>query len=154
MRISSPRRPTPSVPVVAGTQIRPGMHLTSITTVECDEEAWGRADLIIASATPDQYMTHRTTNPALERIISDRDLRDHVEAHRFEEFRAKIHLLSDLLVGNAPGRTRPEQITLMDKTWGLGIEFAAVGRVVYERAKAQGVGREIPTEWFTQTSHP
>lgn len=140
--------------VVAGTHIRPGMHLTSIATVESDEEAWSRADLIIASATPDQYMTHRTTNPALERILSDRDLRDDVETRRFDEFRAKIHLLSDLLVGSVPGRTRPDQITLMEKTWGLGIEFAAVGRLVYERAKAEGVGREIPTEWFTQTSHP
>lgn len=141
-------------PVVAGTQIRPGMHLTCITTVELDEGAWARADRITASATPEQYVSYRTPNPTLDRILSDRDLRDHVEARRFDEFRNKISLLSDLLVGRARGRTAPEQITLMAKTWGLGIEFAAVGKLVYERARAEGIGREIPTEWFTQTSHP
>lgn len=140
--------------VVTGRQIRPGMHLTCITTVEFDEETWARADRIITSATPEHYISYRTVNPVLDRTLSDRDLRDHVEVRRFHEFRSKIFPLSDLLIGRAPGRTGAEQITLMAKTWGLGIEFAAVGRLVYERAKAGGIGREIPTEWFTQTSHP
>ncbi len=99
-------------------------------------------------------MNYRTDNPALQRILSDRDLRDTVEGRRFELHHDKIHPLSDLLLGRAPGRATPSQITLMHKGWGLGIEFAAVGKLVYDRAKAAGVGHEIPPEWFTQTSHP
>lgn len=140
--------------VVPGAQIEAGMHLTSITSVEFDEEAWRRSDLIIASATPDHYMNYRTRNATLEGALSDRDMRTNVEDSRFETFQGKIHLLSEFLLGRAPGRTGHEQITLMDKTWGLGIEFASVGKVVYDRAKAASVGHEIPTEWFTQTSHP
>jgi alanine dehydrogenase len=59
-----------------------------------------------------------------------------------------------MLLGKAPGRTSPDQITLMNKNWGLGIEFAAVGKLVYDRARAAGMGKEMPTEWFSQTSRP
>ena len=140
--------------VVPGAWVRPGMHLTSITSVEFDEDAWRRSDVIIASATPDNYMNYRTQNATLHGTLSDRDMRTNVEDSRFDAFKDKIHMLSDLLLGRAPGRTSAEQITMMDKTWGLGIEFAAPGKLVYDRAKAAGVGRQIPTEWFTQTSHP
>ena len=47
-----------------------------------------------------------------------------------------------------------EEITYMNKNWGLGIEFASVAKLVYDRARAAGIGRELPTEWFSQTSHP
>ena len=32
--------------------------------------------------------------------------------------------------------------------------MAAVGSAVYEDAKAKGLGREIPTEWFLESVHP
>jgi alanine dehydrogenase len=140
--------------VASGAWVESGMHLTSITTVELDDAAWQRADRIIASATPDHYMNYRTANPGLDRVLSDRDLRTNVEDRRFDQFAGKMSLLSEMLIGRASGRTHPEEVTLMDKTWGLGIEFASVAKVVYDRAKAAGAGHEIPTEWFTQTSHP
>jgi len=140
--------------VVPGAWIAPGTHLTCITPVEFDEEAWGRSDLVIASSTPADYMNYRTQNPALRSVLSERDLRETADKRRFEAFQGKIRLLSDLLLERAPGRTSRDQITLMAKTWGLGIEFAAVGKLVYDLAKASGAGREIPTEWLTQTSHP
>jgi hypothetical protein len=30
------------------------------------------------------------------------------------------------------------------------LQFAAIGRLVYERAKAAGLGIKIPMEWFLQ----
>ncbi len=50
--------------------------------------------------------------------------------------------------------THPSHITLMNKNWGLGIEFASVAKLIYDQARAAGIGNEIPTEWFSQTSHP
>lgn len=141
-------------PVVAGADIEPGMHLTCITTVEFDEEAWRRSGVIVTSNTPNGYFTYRTKTPAMDGVLSSHDKRDGAEARRFERFRGKMHLLSDLVLDRAPGRTSDEQITLLDKSWGLGIEFAAVGNLIYERAKAAGAGQRIPGEWFSQTSHP
>jgi hypothetical protein len=37
---------------------------------------------------------------------------------------------------------------------GIGLQFAAVGAAVYQEAKAKGVGREIPTDWFLESVHP
>ncbi len=31
-----------------------------------------------------------------------------------------------------------------------GLQFAAVGRVVYDQAKELGLGMNIPMEWFQQ----
>ncbi|MGH2404903.1 MAG: hypothetical protein ACRDGN_10620, partial [bacterium] len=140
-------------PVVTGPQVESGMHLTCITTLEFDEEAWRRSDAIVTSSGPNGYFNYRTQAPGMDRLLSDRDKRDG-EARRFDLFREKMHVLSDLLCNRAPGRTSGEQITLLDKSWGLGIEFAAVGKLVYDRAKAAGAGHEIPGEWFSQTSHP
>jgi ornithine cyclodeaminase/alanine dehydrogenase-like protein (mu-crystallin family) len=40
------------------------------------------------------------------------------------------------------GRTSPEQVTLF-KSNGLAIQDAATAKLVYERAKEQGIGTEI-----------
>ena len=36
---------------------------------------------------------------------------------------------------------------------GLGIQFAAVGSAIYSAAKARGIGKEIPTDWFLESVH-
>jgi alanine dehydrogenase len=37
---------------------------------------------------------------------------------------------------------------------GLGMQFAALGAVIYEQARGLGLGQEIPLNWFTQNVHP
>ena len=34
--------------------------------------------------------------------------------------------------------------------YSAGLQFAAVGRLIYEEAKRQGLGMHIPMEWFHQ----
>ena len=57
--------------------------------------------------------------------------------------------LPQLITGKIRGRISGEQITLFDNNTGTGIQFAAAGAHILERAKALGRGREIPTDWFT-----
>lgn len=59
--------------------------------------------------------------------------------------------LADLKSGRAVGRTSPEQITYSERGNLQGAQFFAVAGLIYEKAKAEGLGREIPTEWFLQT---
>ena len=63
----------------------------------------------------------------------------------------ELPLLESIIVGKIAGRTRAEQITMLRNGSGIGIQFAAVAAKAYERAKELGYGREIPTDWFTQT---
>jgi alanine dehydrogenase len=62
--------------------------------------------------------------------------------------------LQDLVAGKAQGRTQPDQITCFNNNTGAGTQFAAVGAAVLKRARAMGLGREIPTDWFLESVSP
>ena len=55
-----------------------------------------------------------------------------------------------LVSGQVPGRTSADQITFYRNVGNQGLQFSAVAQVVYRKAMAQGLGREIPTEWLLQ----
>ena len=57
--------------------------------------------------------------------------------------------LSHLLLGRAPGRGSPSDITLFFNYSGLGYQFAATGHVIYKKARELGLGRELDTALFT-----
>lgn len=46
------------------------------------------------------------------------------------------------------------RLTTFVNTMGLGLQFAALGALAYERAKERKLGREIPTDWLLETVHP
>ncbi len=58
--------------------------------------------------------------------------------------------LAELCVGQAAGRSRPEQKTYFANNEGHGVQFSAAGAFVLKRARERGLGRELPTEWFLQ----
>lgn len=51
------------------------------------------------------------------------------------------------------GRTDPDGVTVFYNR-GMGIQFAGAGKVLYDIAEREDLGREIPTELFTQEYHP
>ena len=57
---------------------------------------------------------------------------------------------AEVASGRAAGRTSREQVTYSERGNIQGAQFHAVAAVVYEAAKARGLGREIPTDWFLQ----
>jgi alanine dehydrogenase len=62
--------------------------------------------------------------------------------------------LGELLLGKTPARSSPDQVTCFVNNIGMSLQFAACGAAVYEQARKQGMGREIPGEWFTEDEHP
>jgi ornithine cyclodeaminase/alanine dehydrogenase-like protein (mu-crystallin family) len=50
--------------------------------------------------------------------------------------------LADIVAGRVPGRTDATEVTLF-KSLGVALEDVAVAHLVYEKARAQGVGREL-----------
>jgi alanine dehydrogenase len=57
---------------------------------------------------------------------------------------------ADLVTGKCKGRTSRDQITFYRNVGNQGLQFSAVGGLVYELAKKRKKGREIPTDWFLQ----
>jgi ornithine cyclodeaminase/alanine dehydrogenase-like protein (mu-crystallin family) len=125
-------------PVMDGAWLAPGMHVNSVQRHELDTATLARADLVVVRSIEEptfHYAPGRAPRAARERRLADA-----VE-------------LGDVVTG-AVGRTRDDEITLFTGGGGLGIQFAAVGHVVYEAARAANAGRELPTEWFTETEKP
>src|SRR5690606_11082825 len=58
--------------------------------------------------------------------------------------------LTDLIIGKATGRGGPREATCFLNYSGIGYQFALVGGLAFRKARAAGLGRELPTEWFTQ----
>jgi len=62
-----------------------------------------------------------------------------------------IHEVGELLTKkNLHGRSTRQQITYHNNNVGMGIQFAALGRLIYERAKSEGIGTEIDSRLFMQ----
>ena len=62
--------------------------------------------------------------------------------------------LDELVGGAAQGRTSDDDITCFLNYHGVGLQFAAIGALLYRKALAAGAGRDLPTDWFTQKEIP
>ena len=58
--------------------------------------------------------------------------------------------LVDLIAGRAPGRTDDRQTSFFLNVGAIGAQFEGGAAAVYNKARAQGLGTEIPTDWFLQ----
>ena len=134
-------------PVFDGRWVEKGMYVASIggsdgsnKRREIDDETIRRADLYIVHAkdVAQQDKSPDIWDAAQNGVIAWDD----------------IHEIQELVAGRIKGRTSKDQITLYNNNTGSGIQFAAVGAAVLQRARALGLGRELPTEWFLESVSP
>lgn len=129
--------------------LEPGMHVTSIKQPEIEAAVLKRADRVavhVHDAAPDHAAPAGVSSPERARgrgwsALADFDF-------------STLPALPDLITGKARGRESPGEITCFLNNLGMGYQFAAAGAAVYRNARANGLGRELPTEWFTQDVHP
>ena len=144
-------------PVVKPEWLTPGMHLTCVKGSELGEATIRRADRVVIHVrrhAPDNYIAgidEKVSAHDPVDILSGKATAAAIEPPPFWTAEPEM---KDLIAGKVPGRKSPEEITCFINNIGIGLQFAALGAAVLERARAQGVGRELPTEWFTQTVHP
>ena len=132
-------------PVLDGGWLEAGQHVGSVQGHELDEATLARADLVVV----------RSREPATHHFAPGREPRASSERKRL---RRDVVELGEVLAGRA-GRRSDDEITLFTgggtgASSGLGIQFAAVAKAVYDAAQAEGIGRDLPTEWFTQKEKP
>lgn len=121
-------------PIFDGNWLRPGTHITSIangdktrTRQELDEVTLRRAEPI--------FVTSKETVCVNESDIF-RAVRDQVITWE------RVHEISKLLLGEVPGRTKEDQITLF-KLQGTGIMDVAIGLRAYERLKGGNLAQVL-----------
>ena len=139
--------------------MRPGVHATCVKISELGDETIGKANRIVVHAknfAPENYIAGYGDEKiwAHDPVDFIRGAKSSVnEAEKAPPWIDSPEL-KEVLGGKIPGRTSAEDVTCFINNIGLGIQFAAVGKAVFSEAKAKGLGREIPTDWFLETVHP
>src|SRR4051794_11819685 len=132
-------------PVLDDAWLEPGQHVGSVQGGELDDATLRRAD-VVAVRSHDAATYHYAPGHAPR------------EAERSADAELDTVELGEVVAGRA-GRSSDEEVTLFTgggagAASGLGIQFAAVADAVYRAARAERLGRELPTEWFTQEEKP
>jgi ornithine cyclodeaminase/alanine dehydrogenase-like protein (mu-crystallin family) len=136
-----------SAPIVEGKWLSAGAHVVSIVSGdqrmrrrELDDEVLRRAATVIVHSKAHAIEQEQgdLAGPVAAGILSWEGMYD----------------LSELVAGEAPGRSRPDEITVFKNNVGLGLQFAAVASSIYEQAKRLELGRALPDEWFLQKMKP
>jgi ornithine cyclodeaminase/alanine dehydrogenase-like protein (mu-crystallin family) len=134
-------------PVFDGHWVEKGMYVASIggsdgsnKRREIDDETIRRADL---------YVVHSKDVARLDQSPDVWEI-----AQKGIKTWESIQEVQDLVAGKIKGRTAPDQITVFNNNTGAGTQFAAVGAAVLKRARALGLGRQVPTEWFLEDVSP
>ena len=131
-----------SDPIFDGRLLRPGMHVTTIVggdyrskRDEVDQTVYLRARSILVN-TREQVKQDRQGN--LHELLEA----GHLRWDQLQE-------LGEVVTGKTQPRAAPEDITLFKNNHGMGIQFAASARLIYEEARRQGAGTQLPSELFT-----
>lgn len=140
-------------PVFEGAWLEAGQHINSLQAGELDLETHMRAEVIGVRAFEKSTSYVQEASP--ERPIHAEKLEKFSQSGLDKKFVA----LGPIVAGQKTGRERDDQITLFGGSGtgpssGLGIQFAAVGKLVYDAALKAGKGTKIPTEWLLQNHHP
>jgi ornithine cyclodeaminase/alanine dehydrogenase-like protein (mu-crystallin family) len=128
-------------PVIEGRWLEEGTHLNSIVggdgflpRKELDDEAVMKSNLIVVGSR--------------QQIFLDKQAEFHDRLERGLVKAEDLHELGELLTGKCRGRNDDKEITFFKNNTGMGIQFAATARKMYEKAKQKGIGAELPLELF------
>jgi ornithine cyclodeaminase/alanine dehydrogenase-like protein (mu-crystallin family) len=129
--------------------IEPGMHVTSIKRPEIEVKAIKRADRVIIHCNDPSPIHVACEGVVIEETVQGRGWQNAAEI----DFK-KLPTLSDLVAGRVAGRQSAQEVTCFINNIGMGYQFAAVGSLLFRKAKEKGLGHEVPTDWFTEDVHP
>lgn len=133
--------------VIEASWVEPGQHVNSVRFLELDPRLYETCDRVVVNRT-EPWIRNYHLGELCPRDVTDAKLppapfRCAVEAGDFfaSQFR----------------RGGPMEITLFPNeasNYQLGGQFAAVAALVLDKARGQGLGRELPSDWFSQMLPP
>jgi ornithine cyclodeaminase/alanine dehydrogenase-like protein (mu-crystallin family) len=145
------------LPVVEAKWLAPGMHVVAIGPQDLAPECEERLDVVVRQGDETLNLAktaqfHGNLGHSRNAFVagSPEEQKRLPQVPRRQQSQRAWPLYADVLAGRAAGRTSPKQITLYRPVGNWGIQFAACGALVYRAAKARGLGRKLPTEWFVQ----
>jgi len=143
-------------PVIRGEWLEPGMHVISIGG-RPDDQALSRFDRTLRLGTapaPVGRPELATADEYLGYVARPRDPR--WETNRMDRRAPQVMGrgddvgFADVIEGKVRGRITRNQITYSERGNIQGAQFFAVAAAAYEAARREGLGRDLPTDWFLQ----
>jgi ornithine cyclodeaminase/alanine dehydrogenase-like protein (mu-crystallin family) len=137
------------VRVIEPKWLKPGMHIGCIKSQEIDGAVLDCCDRVLVH-NRQQAKQFNNVMPGTPNVDEGREQgwwKDPAHSGRYPD-------LGELLAERVPGRERADEITCFANNTGTGLQFAAAGALALRRAREQGVGKELPDEWFTENVHP
>jgi alanine dehydrogenase len=139
-------------PFFPASWLEPGMHVTTVRPSEMTLDALLRCDLVaVSSREPARLMTLPGEETKIPEFGKGDYARSELEGTA-ADWSDKPEL-SEIMVGKSNGRQNPTDITCMLNYVGLGLQFSAVAARIYQLAKAQRIGNEVPADCFVQEEH-
>ena len=135
------------VPFFPASWLRPGMHLSCLQRDEAKDDCFSDLDVVVFH-TRAKELEYASTDFAEMEARHNFTMHDHppsdIDWNDFAD-------LGELVAGRAPRRTSPEQRTFFLNSTGCGAQYSAVGQLIYNAARAKGLGHELPGEWFSES---
>ncbi len=130
--------------------LEPGMHLSCMQRDEPMADCFARADISVFHTRMKEHEYVSSDFAEMERRHNF-IMRDHPDSGiNWNDFPD----LGELVSGRIRTRARDDEITIFLNSTGVGAQFTAVAHLIYERARAKGLGTEIPTSLFNQPMPP
>jgi ornithine cyclodeaminase/alanine dehydrogenase-like protein (mu-crystallin family) len=144
-------------PVIEAGWLEPGMHVVALAPRELSPEIIARFDVKIQQGREDLPM------PETERfrkgisgspgafVAGSAEEQERLPKAKHARIRTEDWpIYTDVISGHATGRVNADQITFYYTVGNWGVQFSSVGGLVYRKAREQGLGMELPLEWFIQ----
>jgi alanine dehydrogenase len=144
-------------PTFEANWIEPGMHVAMLGPCEVSSEAEARFDVKIRQGIgglkmpeTDRIKAEIGMSPLAWIAGSAEEMKRLPRKTPGNGFGGNYPDFCDLMYGRAKGRTSPEQVTFYHNMGNQGLQFAAVGGLVYRKVQGGDQARALPTEWFVQ----
>jgi alanine dehydrogenase len=139
------------VPTIDPDWVKPGMHITSVRGSEIPLSVLKKVDRLVvnthdpvsayAAAGWPQQIPEFTNGDYSRPDIGVFDI-------------TKAPELKEVVSGIVSGRQSDSEITCFHNYKGLGLQFAAIGSIIYAEARRRQIGQTIEDRYFSQTVHP
>ena len=136
-------------PTIKPEWLKTGMHLSSLNRTELAPAVLGRVERLVLNAREGgKSFTARNSAQIGGFNQNDRN------AHTGVADVSNVPELKDMVSGKVPGRGSRNEITCFHNYQGLGLQFAAIGSIVYREAVKRKIGLVLDDRYFTQDVHP
>jgi ornithine cyclodeaminase/alanine dehydrogenase-like protein (mu-crystallin family) len=138
-------------PTIRPEWVKPGMHLASVRGSEIPLEVLEKVDrLVVNTGEPVSAFPARGWPSQVPEFDNGDYSRPDIGVIDF----SKVPELKAVVAGKVPGRQSEKEITCFHNYKGLGLQFAALGSIVYREAKQRKIGLAVDDRYFTQSVHP